>query len=537
MLLCLFFLAAPDPALTVSYTDRMVEIERLHALGLQVSQLGLERPWDEPFTPRSLIVPQSWFTGHGKDTSVKASALLADLPILESIMSRAYGGWETASARGWNWEKWFADWRAVLAKQGDTELSLLDAFSPIKAFMAFQLDNHTNIPLNRATFFGSGSQQVLLPHAPDHFCSELEDDTGKRTPLAESDPAQQPRRVQHWDGKGLSHATYLSVPASRGTLRRVHCGDEWLVVTPVWPPALRFGSTEGDVARAKPIHDLSSDAQDEPTLKHLGDAVAYLRLPTFNKKNSQLFEQRAPRWPKPNGKERTLIVDLRDNDGGDANFDALLGWVDDTRLKQAIDLAVNVHRHEGASCLYEPLRWGYTLVSSTGLRPPLGAELTRDFQTTLDAFAKTPSTPRACPRAFHDSRSGWDYRQHKLTEASALAGKRRIIALVNNGCGSDCELMTEVLAALPETVIVGENTFGVAQYIQPGYAVLPHSRLPFRIALGTSDNYGDDRSFDGYGFDVDVLLTTESDQSPASILALAAALSDKASDKPGAQAH
>ncbi len=82
-------------------------------------------------------------------------------------------------------------------------------------------------------------------------------------------------------------------------------------------------------------------------------------------------------------------------------------------------------------------------------------------------------------------------------------------------------MMTMLLAALPQTVIAGTNTFGVAQFIQPGYSVLPHTRLPFRIALGTSDNYGDNRSFDGYGLDVDVLLLDERDQAPENILSLA----------------
>ena len=70
-------------------------------------------------------------------------------------------------------------------------------------------------------------------------------------------------------------------------------------------------------------------------------------------------------------------------------------------------------------------------------------------------------------------------------------------------------------------MVVGTNTFGVAEYIQPGYSVLPHTRLPFRIALGTSDGYGDHRSFDGYGFDVDVLLSTEADSDPRNLIALA----------------
>jgi len=62
------------------------------------------------------------------------------------------------------------------------------------------------------------------------------------------------------------------------------------------------------------------------------------------------------------------------------------------------------------------------------------------------------------------------------------------------------------LASLPDTVVAGTNTFGVGQFVQPGYSVLPHTGLRYRIALGRSNFYGDNRSFDGYGLDVDVVL-------------------------------
>jgi hypothetical protein len=50
---------------------------------------------------------------------------------------------------------------------------------------------------------------------------------------------------------------------------------------------------------------------------------------------------------------------------------------------------------------------------------------------------------------------------------------------------------------------------------------LGQTRLPFRIALGTSDPYGDGRSADGYGLDVDVVLPTEASATPGAILRLA----------------
>jgi hypothetical protein len=67
----------------------------------------------------------------------------------------------------------------------------------------------------------------------------------------------------------------------------------------------------------------------------------------------------------------------------------------------------------------------------------------------------------------------------------------------------------------------------VAQYIQPGYFLLPHSRVPFRIALGRSDLYRDGRSVDGYGLDVDVVLPGELDQSADRITRLAELLSSQ----------
>jgi C-terminal processing protease CtpA/Prc len=63
-----------------------------------------------------------------------------------------------------------------------------------------------------------------------------------------------------------------------------------------------------------------------------------------------------------------------------------------------------------------------------------------------------------------------------------------------------------MLASLPETLVAGTNTYGVMQNIQPGYSVLPHTGLRYRIALGRSDYFGDGRSVDGYGLDVDVVL-------------------------------
>ena len=68
---------------------------------------------------------------------------------------------------------------------------------------------------------------------------------------------------------------------------------------------------------------------------------------------------------------------------------------------------------------------------------------------------------------------------------------------------------------------MGSNTFGMTQFIQPGYSVLPHSGLEYSIALGTSNIYGDNRSVDGYGLDVDVVLPEVDALNPEQLLELA----------------
>jgi len=163
------------------------------------------------------------------------------------------------------------------------------------------------------------------------------------------------------------------------------------------------------------------------------------------------------------------------------------------------------------------LRWGYSQVTSNGLKPPISDFRRSRLQAALDDLFHD-DTP-GCPAKFVDHASGWTYLQHQYP--SHPAGRTRLLALVNDWCASDCEAAAMLIGAVPGGVIAGVNTYGVGQFIQPGYFVLPNTRLPFRIALGTSDAFGDGRSFDGYGLDVDIVLATRQDQSPESILALA----------------
>ncbi|MDI1450276.1 S41 family peptidase [Polyangium sp. 6x1] len=502
--------AKPAPAKVdvVSEEERAREKARWESLGLRVTGDGpvLPDPFAEPFSRRSFVVPSSWFEGgveRSKGTAtVEASAVLADLDVLEKAMRIAYGGWDSAAKRGWDWDGWFARWREQLKAQGEKAITVRDAFLPMKDLMAAQLDNHTTVPLGLR--FGSGSRSAVLARAPSSSCDRARTESGDEVAVDPADKAQQPRAAFQPDARGaaLRPVHYIAYPASRGEYRSIHCGTEWIDVTSAFHgPA--------------PTLALAKIAEDQPSARRVSPEIVAIRLPTFTKRNAERLDAALPSFPERSSKDRVLLVDLRDNDGGDAAFQALERWIPFPTLEPHMGLRKRV----GASCVYHGLRFGYTSMTSMGLTPPIRESMRSRLQAILDEEASADQGG-PCKRAFEDVGDKKTYRAQPF-EPNKAASALRVLVLVNHACGSDCEYMVTVLRSLPGTVVAGTNTFGVGQFIQPGYSVLPRTRLPFRIALGMSDMYGDGRSFDGYGLDVDVLLPTEALHQPDAIIDLA----------------
>ena len=431
---------------------------------------------------------------------LRANLLLSDLDVLEPIMERTYGGWDSAAARGWNWSGWFADWRDHLAARGSAEISLNEAFSPIDALIAFQRDNHTQIPLNRRSTV-DGSQTALLDSTPNTRCVEIRA-SGRSLPIAADDAGQQVRKAKLWtiDATNLTSANYISMPSSYGTPQAVRCGSTWIALH-------RIGNQTRGVWSLMLNEMRLSSRQDRTHIERLADGIVYARLPTFISSNYENESRKG--WAQRQPNDRVLIVDLRNNGGGSWGYglETLKTWIDERRMVSW----KNIGKWLTSSCLYAPLKWNQTIQSTPTILPGQKEFL----QGLLDRMAQP--YPPGCPRTVDSEPSQWTYAQR---HADPKPGDLRIVALVNSGCGSDCELFTAQLASLPETIVVGTNTFGVGQFIQPGYSVLPHTGLTYRIALGRSDFYGDNRSFDGYGLDVDVILPQVDTLQPEQLRAL-----------------
>ena len=490
----------------LSPTDIAKDTAWLDSFGVKGTPV-VEHPYGLPLSHRSLILPVSWWLSLREQRpeflrgEISADLLAADLPLLRVVMEKAYGGWDQAAKRGWNWSRWFDDWAKLLADKKGQFLPVRVALAPFGDLMDFQLDNHSG-PVQLAEF-GSGSRSATLGAPPMAACSEMKATGGKIYSMDAGDSGQQPRRALLSDM--TTTVWYLSYPDKRGEVASVHCGDKWIDVKPAYQPK--------DSDRVRNVLAMAQTSEDAPSFRVVSEAISYLRLPTFTKQNGELLRALIAGLPKSAGSEKLLIVDLRVNGGGDAPLGEMSRWLDAGTVKTA----ANETRRLGQSCLYDALRWGYTQFTMARMQPPISEVLKQRLQQQADGLMK--SSPEGCPAVFEEHKSEWSYSRHKLP------AKARFLVLVDNRCGSDCEMMVYTFAAAPGTVIAGVNTYGVAQYIQPGYFLLPHSRVPFRIALGQSDLYGDGRSVDGYGLDVDVVLPGELDQSADRITRLAELLS------------
>ncbi|HET6895040.1 MAG TPA: S41 family peptidase [Candidatus Baltobacteraceae bacterium] len=499
LLACAVLAAAPAASVRVPQAQVNAENARWKALGVKLPPGGivLPHPYAQPYSNHSFVVPYAWYADfykrlRAKKVAVNAATLRKDLPVLKFLLEKTYAGYGTAALRGWNWNAMFRRWDVQLRRSGNKTLALEQAFAPWGQLEDVQLDNHSGVPGLMA--FTSGSASAVLASAPQGACTALRFSNGRASKLSARDAGQQPHGVQQWNGSAFSPAWYLSYPKRYGTASSVHCGNR-------------------DIALAMAAQ--TPAPSQKPVYTMLGDGIAYLRLPTFTDANNEALRT-VLSHAADLGKERLVIFDLRGNDGGNAPSDILTNWF----AESAVEIASSMSQTGTTSCFATALQFGLQQQLIGGLKPPVSPGLQQVLQQIADSLEGTPDCS-VQPRERTGERT---LRDHHFSMHRTQSDQTRVVALVDGGCGSDCEYMTYILAGLPDTVLVGTSTYGIMGFTQPGYFVLPYSRIPFRVALSRSDAYGDGRSVDGYGITVDVLLPTVQSQAQASIKALAQAL-------------
>jgi Peptidase family S41 len=490
-------------------------------LGVKPPRQGffLAHPWSPPWSGRSLVVPPEWFKvafhkalQHAKDHTpfmVDAAALRADLPILRLVMERNYSGWRPAKRHGWNWNSWLEHWDAVLSTYGHKKIPDGEAFAPWFAYERFQIDSHSG-PEVPSRFENIVTSESAMLASPAGTCTRLTTVDGRVYRLTPEDAAQQPHLVENWNGKTLERAHYIVYPSSFGEAKSLRCGKETATADQFWSPYKNSSKTPRPLDQS--VAALSGGQEGLALYNTVAPGIGYLRLGSFSDAGDEAVAKLVQHLPPSAGYEKVLIVDLRDNDGGIAPIGLLSRWIPES------DITRSPTQVGERSCLYPGLWFNLGQVLSLGVKRPVSD----NFRRIMVAYGRDLMTksPVGCPVTFDKTQGNWFYGEHHFI--SHWQGRYpRLLVLVDNECASDCEFMTWVFAQLPGTVIAGENTFGVIGFTQPGFLLLPHSRIVFQLATSRTEDYSDGRSESGYGLDVDVSLPTASDWSRNSLLTLA----------------
>jgi C-terminal processing protease CtpA/Prc len=317
--------------------------------------------------------------------------------------------------------------------------------------------------------------------------------------ISKSDAGQQPHAAYDWDGAKFTPAAYISYPQRYGAAAAVMCDGTAVSVTMTAQPR---------VAVSAPVYEV------------IGNGIVYIRTPqSFTYQNDEKFDAMLPAGSDAQ-RERVVVLDLRSNGGGAAPMSMLRRWYSSDEVARALAPGTI---HTSNSCFTTALWFNAGQSMAASLKAPIASPIRDLLQAQVDAIAATP--PAHCSVQWITKR-GAAQPQHRFTMRRQDPRQTRVIAIVDNHCGSDCEALTLALSRLPDTVIAGTSTAGVMGFSRPGMFVLPYSRVPFMLALQLTDPYGDSRSIDGYGIPVDVLLATAQAQSMDSVIALARALSN-----------
>lgn len=505
----------------------------LRSLGLDLpADTVKQNPYSMPLGARSFVNLTSAFSNI--DTSIQYVApkqLALDLYILELAFQKAYGGFDLAAKKGLDWNKFFGDWRTWLESlPEDQAISVSDAFAPYFKLKSIQVDNHSFPALAEllSKKIEYGSVGTIIRSTSIENCTRVESSGGEYFPLSASDKSQAFKRRQlfgYASEDKIQTGHYLSHPRAWGSITSASCDEHQVDAEDIPSPAY---NTDGFAARQANILNLmhgSNSGRDlsetrYPIYRTISETVSSIRIPSLTLSKMQQIESFELSLPRTAGSEKVLVIDLRQNGGGfdtpaaDRFYASLKAWPELNAVLTDSSNALDNMTIKNP-CIADALKWGDSQTSLVGLTT-LDRDSIAVYQQQINKILSSDSA--SCPVTMEEHPGKWNLSMHKFNPE---AGKTIFLVLVDNNCGSDCEWMTEMLAKSRQTLIAGSNTFGVLQFVQPGMMILSNTKIPFTVARGFSDLYGDNRSIDGYGIDVDVVFTDEDSHSEQGVVWLA----------------
>jgi hypothetical protein len=412
--------------------------------------------------------------------------MAADLEILQTVLEYCYSGWEPAAQKGWDWGEFFQNWHSLLAGS-PPEWNTEDAFRPWEEYLRFQLDNHSGPIGSFATRVRSHS--VFVRGSVTARVERWRDQIGAEGRIDSDETGSQfrPAILTVQNGTKLISVSALVYPGGESKWQAVFCGGVWVPVETINNSGNYPGETpcDGDM---RAFH-----------YGKLANRIAYCRIPTLSGDLIEAASQCKPTLDRPEDLD-AIVIDLRGNKGGAAELvlDILRPFLP-FRQRQAKPISVRVKE----SLLTAAITWGAAQAIIAGRTGVLTEPMRTFIQRELDKLI-SKSRPPGKP-VFHEYCSDWRFQQHIFPD-SLPEGTPLVLVLIDSRCASDGEYLAYLLAAHRGCVLAGANTAGMAQFAQPGRLVLPHTGVSFRMATAIADIYGDNRQFDGYGLNADLLI-------------------------------
>jgi len=431
---------------------------------------------------RHLLVSEEQCRAPSAEVIRKEDAL-ADLDLLEEVLSTGYAGYELVVSGPEEWEAVFESMRAELRRL-EAPVSGEDFRALLTRSLRFTRDRHlafwTVAPDGRFRFETTGRHShAYVPVTPwTEKGGKLFLD-GDEVVECEAQDLRELVRPALVDKKPGSLIVRLSE-------------------TKPAPLTCRVATANGEVSRSVVWRGLRlpkpKQKADKLVSTRVERGITILRIASFNSnRHEQLMELVSVAAHLRD--ESTILVDLRNNPGGDATYAQkfFVNLTSATLRESVIDELMSSTTHQGT------VNWATCSLAD----PKIDDDARQHFeQKRTDFLARLDDTPAGdrAWRVFTPVRQG---RAPKLFEG-------RLVVLMNRHCASACEDFLMFALQLPNTVLVGENSGGAHEFGEVRYYRLPRSGI--WMWAGIKWFHDPDPKMvakEGYGYMPDLWLDTE----------------------------